>query len=104
MIVTIDNPTFDRVDYDAVADVLYIHKGDPSTAVDFNSTPDGHTLRFDAAGELVGVTLVCPRRFLDSDGKLEIVLPLTSTLTPLGVTERACPPSLPLDFAAGTTT
>jgi uncharacterized protein YuzE len=75
MTVTIDNLTFDRVDYDAAADVLYLHKGDPSTAVDFDSTPEGHALRFNAAGEIVGITLVSPRHFLDRDGKLEITLP-----------------------------
>ena len=75
MTVTIDNLIFDRVDYDAAADVLYLHKGDPSTAVDFDSTPEGHALRFNAAGEIVGITLVSPRHFLDRDGKLEITLP-----------------------------
>jgi len=73
--VTIDNLTFDHVDYDAGADVLYLHIGDPSTAVDFDSTPEGHALRFNAAGEIVGITLVGPRHLLDRDGKLEITLP-----------------------------
>ncbi len=75
MSVTIDNLTFDRVDYDAGADVLYLHKGDPSTAVDFDSTPEGHALRFNATGEIVGITLVSPRHLIDRDGKLEITLP-----------------------------
>ena len=56
MSVTIDNHTFDRVHYDAHRDVLYLHKGEPSTAVDFDSTPEGHALPFNAAGELVGIT------------------------------------------------
>jgi uncharacterized protein YuzE len=75
MSVTIDNITFDRVSYDADGDVLYLHKGEPSTAVDFGSTPEGHALRFNAAGEIVGITLVSPRHWLDQYGKLPITLP-----------------------------
>jgi len=75
MSVTIDNITFDRVDYDAAADVLYLHKGDPSTAVDFDSTPEGHALRFNAKGEIVGITLVSPRHWLEQEGHLSITLP-----------------------------
>ncbi|MGH3167769.1 MAG: DUF2283 domain-containing protein [Trebonia sp.] len=61
--------------YDAEADVLYLHVGDPHTAVDFDESPEGHALRFNAAGELVGITIVSPRHFLDRDGKVEITLP-----------------------------
>ena len=42
MSVTIADITFDRVEYDSDADVLYLHVGDPSTAVDFDETPEGH--------------------------------------------------------------
>lgn len=75
MTVTIGNVTFDNVFYDAEADVLYLHVGDPHTAVDFDESPEGHALRFNAGGELVGVTIVSPRHFLDRDGKVEISLP-----------------------------
>jgi hypothetical protein len=36
---------FDRVLYDREADVLYLHVGDPSTAVDWDEAPEGHALR-----------------------------------------------------------
>jgi uncharacterized protein YuzE len=78
MSVTIADITFDRVEYDADADVLYLHVGDPSTAVDFDETPEGHALRFDADGGLVGITLVRPKHLLDESGGLRITLPVPS--------------------------
>lgn len=78
MSVTIADITFDRVDYDAAADVLYLHVGDPSTAVDFDETPEGHALRFDANGDLVGITLVRPKHLLEKGDGLRITLPVAS--------------------------
>lgn len=76
--MTIADITFDRVEYDSDADVLYLHVGDPSTAVDFDETPEGHALRFDAEGRLVGITLVRPKHLLDKSGGLRITLPVAS--------------------------
>jgi YD repeat-containing protein len=75
MSITIANITFDNVDYDAGADVLYLHRGDPRTAVDFDESPEGHALRYDASGQLVGITIVNARWLLEQDGKIEITLP-----------------------------
>ncbi len=52
MTITIGSSTFDNVLYDADVDVLYLHVGDPSTAVDFDESPEGHALRFDAEGQI----------------------------------------------------
>jgi uncharacterized protein YuzE len=81
MSVTIADITFDRVEYDADADVLYLHVGDPSTAVEFDETPEGHALRFDAEGRLVGITLVRPKHLLDESGGLRITLPVPSDVS-----------------------
>jgi uncharacterized protein YuzE len=81
MSVTIADITFDRVEYDSDADVLYLHVGDPSTAVDFDETPEGHALRFDAGGNLVGITLVRPKHLLDQSGGLRITLPVPSDVS-----------------------
>jgi uncharacterized protein YuzE len=78
MSVRIADITFDRVEYDADADVLYLHLGDPSRAVDFDETPEGHALRFDAEGRLVGITLVRPKHLLEGNGRLRITLPVPS--------------------------
>ena len=75
MSVTFGGVTFDRVDYDREADVLYLHVGDPHTAVEFDESPEGHALRYDAAGRLVGLTLVHARWLLERDGRLTVTLP-----------------------------
>ena len=73
--ITIAGVSFDRVSYDADADVLYLHVGDPSTAVEFDESPEGHHLRFDAAGRLVGITLVGVQRDLEAGRRVIVTLP-----------------------------
>jgi uncharacterized protein YuzE len=75
MTITIGSFTFDNVFYDVDVDVLYLHVGDPSTAVDFDESPEGHALRFDAEGDLVGVTIVGAKSLIDREGEIKITLP-----------------------------
>ena len=75
MTMTLGNTTFDQVDYDADADVLYLHAGDPAAAVDFDESPEGHALRFDAQGRLVGITIVGARKLLQQGDRLVITVP-----------------------------
>jgi uncharacterized protein YuzE len=75
MNVKIAGIEFDRVDYDRDADVLYLHVGDPSSAVDWGESEEGHALRYDSDGAIVGITIVNARRILDEDGELAITLP-----------------------------
>ena len=77
MTVRIANVDFDRVDYDAEADVLYLAAGDPSTAVEFDETPEGHAVRLDASGALVGITIVNAQKLLERDGGIHITRPAT---------------------------
>jgi uncharacterized protein YuzE len=74
MSIQIANITFDRVDYDADGDVLYLHHGDPSTAVDFDASPEGHALRFDEQGDLVGVTILNARWLLEHEGRITMTV------------------------------
>ena len=80
MSVQIADITFDRVDYDAEGDVLYLHHGDPSTAVEFDASPEGHALRFDHHGELAGVTIINARWLLDRDGEIKLTIPSAEQL------------------------
>jgi uncharacterized protein YuzE len=73
--ITIGDITFDQVHYDAEADVLYLHVGEPSTAVAFDESPEGHSLRFDRHGQLVGITIVGARQLLDQEQRLVITVP-----------------------------
>jgi uncharacterized protein YuzE len=80
MTVQIGNLTFDRVRYDAEGDVLYLHRGDPSDAVDFDASPEGHALRFDRQGDLVGVTILNARWSLDHEGEITLTMRTPETL------------------------
>jgi uncharacterized protein YuzE len=84
MTIRIANTDFDHVDYDADADVLYLAADDPSRAVDFEETPEGHALRYGPEGELVGITIVNARRLLDENGAIRITLPETISAVELG--------------------
>jgi uncharacterized protein YuzE len=77
MTVRIANIDFDRVSYDAASDVLYLAAADPELAVDFDETPEGHAVRFDADGRIVGITIVNARKLVDADGGIRITLPET---------------------------
>jgi uncharacterized protein YuzE len=76
MSVTITAIEFDRIDYDREADVLYLSAGDPARAVDFDETADGHALRFDRDGQLVGVTIVGARRLADTGRDVQLQAPI----------------------------
>ncbi len=82
MTVTIGDIAFDNVSYDADADVLYLHVGEPSSAVDFDESPEGHHLRFDASGNLVGVTIVGAKWLLDNQRRIEITVPERLAIEP----------------------
>ena len=80
--VTIAGITFDRVVYDRNADVLYLHVGEPSSAVDFDGTPEGHHTRYGPDGSLVGLTIVSARRLLEEDGEIVVTLPEQTVRAP----------------------
>jgi uncharacterized protein YuzE len=84
MTIRVANTDFDRVDYDAEADVVYLASGDPSRAVDFDETPEGHAVRYGSDGHIVGITIVNARRLLDQNGSIRITLPETISAADLG--------------------
>lgn len=79
MSIQIGPYTFDRVRYDRDADVLYLARGDPARAVDFDETPEGHAVSYDASGELIGLTLIDVRRLLEEAGDKKVLIELPAT-------------------------
>lgn len=75
MTVKIAGIEFDNNFYDREADVLYLHVGDPASAVEFDATPEGHHTRYGPDGTLVGITIVNARQALDDQGELVLTLP-----------------------------
>lgn len=67
--------TFDRADYDAENDVLYLHVGKPQEA-EGEETPEGHVLRYvPGTQRIVGLTILGAQRILDRDGELRVTIP-----------------------------
>jgi uncharacterized protein YuzE len=62
--------TFDRTHYDRDADVLYLSRG-VVRAAGWEETPDGHAVRYDKAGNLIGLTLVDVRGLIEKAGDSE---------------------------------
>jgi uncharacterized protein YuzE len=75
MNIKIDDLTFDRGDYDPEGDVLYLGRGDANNGSDAALTPEGHGVRYDSKGEVIGVTIINARRIIERDGYLTITLP-----------------------------
>lgn len=66
---------FDRADYDAEADVLYLSCGPPQPAVRTFASPEGHAVRFDGTGALIGITIVNAKLLSERDGKIIVTFP-----------------------------
>jgi uncharacterized protein YuzE len=75
MSVTIGSVTFDRVSNDRDADVLYLSVGDPARAVGFDESVEGHALRYDVDGRLVGLTIVGARQLLEGRASIVVTPP-----------------------------
>ena len=80
MTIQIAGISFDHVRYDVEGDVLYLHHGDPRTAVDFDASPEGHALRFDGHGALVGITILNARWLLEHEGQVTLTIPAPEQL------------------------
>jgi len=75
MTIKIAGVEFDNHFYDAEVDVLYLHVGDPASAVDWSDSEEGDGLRYGADGDLVGITILNAKLRLDRDGKIVITMP-----------------------------
>ena len=85
MTVKIGPLTFDHATYDEQGDVLYLHAGDHQVADDSEQTPEGHVLRFDAAGKIIGLTLINAKWLLERDGELIVTLPEQVHVAPAAI-------------------
>ena len=91
MTVKIGHLSFDNSTYDEQGDVLYLHVSERQAAVDGEETPEGHALRFDADGNVIGLTIINARWLLERDGEILVTLPeqvhvASATLQPLMAT------------------
>lgn len=75
MKVKIDDLIFERANYDADGDVLYLTRGESNMAADAVLTPEGHGVRYGPDGEVIGVTIINAKWLLERDGHLTITVP-----------------------------
>jgi uncharacterized protein YuzE len=55
--------------------VLYLRPGERQAAADTVGTPEGHPVRLDADGQVIGITIVNAKWLLERDGRLSITVP-----------------------------
>ncbi|MGH2961796.1 MAG: DUF2283 domain-containing protein [Solirubrobacterales bacterium] len=60
-IVRVGKLRFDSTGYDVRGDVLYLSVGPPRPAMQSVPTPEGHVVRYDTDGRVIGLTLISPR-------------------------------------------
>ncbi|HEY4810630.1 MAG TPA: DUF2283 domain-containing protein [Solirubrobacteraceae bacterium] len=66
---------FDHVSYDSNGDVLYLRRGEQQPAADTFGTPEGHAVRLDGNGDIIGITIVNAKWLVEHNGKITITVP-----------------------------
>jgi uncharacterized protein YuzE len=66
---------FDRANYDAENDVLYLSIGEPEPG-EAEETPEGHAIRYaPGTSRIVGLTILGPRYIIEREGRLTVTFP-----------------------------
>jgi uncharacterized protein YuzE len=73
--VRIGEHVFEHVSYDEVGDVLYLRTDNRDEATSTLGTTEGHAVRLDADGKVVGITIVNARWLIERDEVIVISLP-----------------------------
>lgn len=66
---------FDEVHYDSRGDVLYLRVSPFREAARTLETPGGHTVDYDAGGDMIGLVLLNVRWTLERDGAIALRRP-----------------------------
>jgi uncharacterized protein YuzE len=74
MTLRIGHHEFDQVNYDAEADVLYLGRGMKQGAATTFGTPEGHAVRLNENGDVIGMTLVNARWLVERDARLVVTV------------------------------
>ncbi len=79
----------DHVTYYADGDVLYMAIGKPRPAFESFETPEGHIVRYDENREVIGVTIVSAKQWLEKEGEIKVTFPDTPTVADTREVEAA---------------
>jgi uncharacterized protein YuzE len=66
---------FEHATYDEVADVLYLRTDDAAQAATTHGTPEGHAVRMDAEGKVLGITIVNARWLSEREAEIVVSIP-----------------------------
>jgi uncharacterized protein YuzE len=72
--IRIGNVDFDHVVHDEEADVLYLSVGEPREPTRQESSPEGHLVRYDGDGSVIGITVVNAKWLSERDGEITVSL------------------------------
>lgn len=75
MIVRLGDQLFDSVFYDAEVDVLYLSRGKPAPAKETLPSSEGHAIRLNNSGEIIGITVVNAKWLAERDGRITVSIP-----------------------------
>jgi uncharacterized protein YuzE len=75
MIVRLGDQEFDNVVYDADGDVLYLSRGKPVPAAETLPSSEGHAIRLNEAGEIIGITVIGAKWWAERDGRIVVSIP-----------------------------
>ena len=78
MTLRIGHLEFDHVVYDDVVDILYLSVGEPREAARSVATEEGHVVRYDEDGHVIGVTLINAKWLAERDGHVGIRVELAA--------------------------
>ncbi len=87
MTVTIGSLTFEHASYDDGGDVLYLHVSARQPAAVSEETPEGHVLRFNAQGEVIGLTIINAKWLLKRDHVINVTVPEHVAVSPDALAE-----------------
>jgi uncharacterized protein YuzE len=73
--VRVGGQLFEEISYDDVADVLYLRNEHHGEGVSTYGTPEGHAVRLDGDGNVVGMTIVNARWLIERDGTIVVSVP-----------------------------
>jgi uncharacterized protein YuzE len=61
----------------ADVDVLYLSRGKPVPAAETLPSEEGHAIRLNDAGEIIGITVISARWWAERDGRITVTVPET---------------------------
>lgn len=76
MSIRIGGYDFEYAQYDEIGDVLYLRNGEVGLrAAATYGTAEGHAVRMDAKGSIIGMTIVNARWLVEQDGRIIVSIP-----------------------------